>query len=203
MHLLIDLDHTIISSLPLTEATRQADSAGPKVPTPEERQMLALAFPEHLLIDGTYVTYERPHLQTFLDQIFLEHDVSVCTAASQRYALEIIEKVLMRERPGLPERRLKHVFWNSHGGASAEACSGNRKCIKYLRKYIRTNERIILLDDTPNWAVGQQDDVIIVPPFNVGKKLAEGEEGILELVNDTFLIDLDLEDFDDVYEAEA
>lgn len=184
MHILLDLDHTIISSLPLVEEM----GATADIPTAEDKALLKLMFAEHFILGNKFVLYERPHLQAFLDRIFKAYTVSVCTAASQGYAADIIEKVILRNG-----RQLKYVFWNSHGVHSAEACNGNHKCIKFLRNIMKTDDRVILIDDTPNWALGQKDNVIIVPAFNIGKSLKQGEDSIVELAKDRVLLDLDVE----------
>lgn len=191
-HVLLDLDQTVVSSLPLTESAYLANSGSS--PRPTEAQLAQLdgtGLAAHKIMQDTYVVYERPHLQDFLDELFGLFHVSVFTAASKPYASEIVRTcILPLDRP---QRRLRYLFWNAHGLISAARYSGNHKRIKMLADDFGLPgfESAVLIDDTRQWAQGQEDNVIVVHPFSVATAIGKGDPaGIAALANDKVLVDL-------------
>ena len=58
-----------------------------------------------------YKIFHRPHLQEFLDYIFKNYNVSIWTAASKDYALFIINKILLQNKP---ERNIDVILFRYH-----------------------------------------------------------------------------------------
>ena len=133
-------------------------------------------------MDGYYMVYSRPHLQEFLDYLFRNFNVTIWTAASKDYALFIIEKIILDNRP---ERKLDFIFFNYH-------CDLSKKMKKYSKELCMLwdihnlpgysdNDTIIIDDFKDDVHKCQPNNCIIAPPFEF---TAEGSE------NDTFLKDL-------------
>src|SRR5579872_2414863 len=103
-NIILDLDNTIINSL-----------------TPKEFKSLPLTDQKRLNtkfksieIDTSFITYERPHLQPFLDFLFKNFNVSVWTAASKSYMSFIIENIILIK----PDRKLDLALFDIHCGVS-------------------------------------------------------------------------------------
>lgn len=96
-NILLDLDQTLIASEALSEMSKSAiDRYGKKF--------------DYHIFPGQYVIFARPHLQSFLDFLFANFNVSVWTAASKEYALFIIEKFILTK----PDRKLDFFFYLYH-----------------------------------------------------------------------------------------
>src|SRR3990167_1255303 len=88
-NLLLDLDQTLIYSIPTEEFNFDRDQG----------KLEKLSF---YSMEGLYIVVERPYVQEFLDYIFQHFNVSVWTAATKDYASSIIKNVILTK----PERKL-------------------------------------------------------------------------------------------------
>ena len=95
MNVVLDLDQTLISA-------EDWDSKDFK-----KHKNKAKKFEFHDM-DGYYIVFERPNLQSFLDYLFANFNVSVWTAASKDYALFIIDKIILSK----PGRHLDWIFFS-------------------------------------------------------------------------------------------
>jgi NLI interacting factor-like phosphatase len=166
-HILLDLDSSIVSSIALTDEAIAANGGSETKPSAEALSKLDAMFPRHhILLGGSYKTYERPHLQEFLDKLSETCQVSVFTAASKPYAAAIIEACILIK----PTRKLQFVFWGSHGNLSAKLYQNNHKNLRLLSETfgLKTEfERALLLDDTQAWAQDQENKVVLLKPFTL------------------------------------
>jgi hypothetical protein len=153
MHVWLDLDNTIISSV--TE------------PLDETQCHRCNELEMHVMGDGEYYIYERPGLQDFLDYLFSKHTVSVWTAASKNYAAFIIEKFILKK----PKRKLRYVCFSQHCTVSKSRYKGNNKFLAMLWHDHGLDdvdpEHCVLIDDMPDWAYHQPEKVITVKPFEI------------------------------------
>lgn len=133
-------------------------------------------------MDGYYTVFSRPYLQEFLDYAFKNFNVSIWTAASKDYALFIIEKIILNNKP---ERKLDFIFFSYH-------CDLSRKQKKYskqlcmlwdIHKLPGYNEKntIIIDDYIQDVHKHQPNNCVIAPPFEFTKEKSE---------NDIFLKDI-------------
>jgi TFIIF-interacting CTD phosphatase-like protein len=116
-------------------------------------------------MDNYYVIFARPGLQKFLDFLFANFNVSVWTAASKDYAMFIIEKMILMNKP---ERKLDYVFCSYHCKITDKVKNGTKDLSilwdKYkLPGYNKNNTYI--LDDYDEVYETQPDNCIIAEPF--------------------------------------
>jgi TFIIF-interacting CTD phosphatase-like protein len=176
-NLILDLDQTLISA----EATEDIDENAFKGRESAFR---------HDDMDGYYTVYSRPHLQEFLDYAFENFNVTIWTAASKDYALFIIDKIVIDDRP---ERKLNYIFFSYHCDLSKNSNpslkEGNKKyskdlCMLWNKHNLPgfTEINTVIIDDYKSDVHKcQPNGCIIAPPFEATKKGSE---------NDTFLKDL-------------
>ena len=132
-NIVLDLDNTLISSLTEEEYENRKTNKNIKfVP----------------VCEGMYYTIPRPHLDEFLTFIFKHFQVSVWTAATKDYAIEIIKKFITK---GKKERKLKSFLYDYHCEDSIEKVNPNTpKDLKYL--YLSKNKKFnenntVIVDD--------------------------------------------------------
>ena len=167
--IILDLDQTLISAEPVEE--HNFDKYKEKSKKFRYDNM-----------DGYYIVYSRPHLQAFLDYIFENFTVTIWTAASKDYALFIIEKIILNNKP---ERKLDFIFFSYH-------CELSKNIKKYSKELsmlwdetkfptYSKNNTVIIDDYKEDVHLCQPNNCIIAPPFEFTEKDSE---------NDTFLLDL-------------
>ena len=148
----LDLDQTMISA----EATEEYDF--------EKNREKAKKFKFHDM-DGYYIVFERPGLQNFLDFLFENFQVVIWTAASKDYALFIIEKCILNQRP---ERKLKYIFFSNHCDISSRKKSGT-KDLTLLKDVFNLNDltldNMFILDDYDEVFNTQPQNCIVAHPF--------------------------------------
>lgn len=165
-NIILDLDSTVINSL-----------------RPDERQ--PKGFIGYTMMDdkdkyADFIVYERPHLQEFLDFIFANYNVAVWTAASQDYAIFIVDKILIQNRP---ERKLKFLLFDYHTDLFAK----DNDILKDLRFVYKTfpefNEKnTIIVDDNPEVFSLQLPNAYPIPAFEVKDKDAINDKELLYLI---------------------
>jgi TFIIF-interacting CTD phosphatase-like protein len=168
-NLILDLDQTLISA----EASEEMDFG-------KYKKKSKLFRTDNM--DGYYMVYSRPYLQEFLDYAFKNFNVTIWTAASKDYALFIIEKIILDNRP---ERVLDFIFFSYHCDWSKYE-KKNTKNLRMLwdvhKLYGYTEKNTVILDDYKSDVhICQPNNCIIATPFEFTKNGSE---------NDTFLIDL-------------
>lgn len=143
MHIILDLDHTLIASVTKQENT-------------------SLVAPDHSMGDYDYDVYERPGLQNFLDRLCDKFKVSVWTAASKNYASFILENCVFRN-----DRKIENIFTAYHCDISGQMYEGNNKNIRLLTDVfgLEGYENAVLIDDTKEWGVDQLDRFILIDRF--------------------------------------
>lgn len=111
-NIFIDLDNTIICSEDYDKNTLKA------------------VFQNNYSYDfiDRYITAERPHLQTFLDYIFSNFNVSIWTAANKKYASFIFENFIRRYDH---TRHITLLLYDVHCNMS-EIKKGGSKNLKML-----------------------------------------------------------------------
>lgn len=172
INIILDLDNTLINSLDKSTITEKYME--------QMKQKLA-KYTRHT--SDYYHVYERPHLQTFLDFLFRNFNVSVWTAASRAYAAHVVESCILQNKP---DRHLDYIFWSEHSQISDEL-SGTPKNLSLLYQefglekdgYGKHNTCIIDdLDDVYNF---QPKNCIHVKPFNVLDEDSNKDEELLKI----------------------
>lgn len=107
--IILDLDETLISSLPSKEyGKKQKEKA---------KQF------EFENMDDYYIVFQRPGLQKFLDYLFENYTVSIWTAATKDYAVFVVDKILIQNKP---ERRVDMTLFSYHCDISKERKKGSK-----------------------------------------------------------------------------
>lgn len=165
----LDLDHTIICSETL-EDLKKYENYKDKMKKYKYKNM-----------DDCYIVFERPNLQSFLDFLFKNYNVSIWTAASKDYALFIIEHFVINKKKN---RKLDWIFFSKHCKISTKL-TDNTKNLSVLwntykiKNYKKNNT--VILDDYDEVYNTQRSNCILAKPF----KFSEDNSH-----KDTFLNDL-------------
>lgn len=150
-HVILDLDQTLIYS----EPTDEFDI--------EKHRAKALKFANYDM-DGHYIVFERPGLQSFLEFLFKNFDVSVWTAASKSYAIFVVEKVIKPSKT----RPLRYVLFDKHCDYTEEEGYGY-KGLPALWKLFKlsdcTPENTIIIDDNNEVKTANGKMCIAATPF--------------------------------------
>jgi len=134
-------------------------------------------------MDGYYIIFERPGLQTFLDYLFENFNVSVWTAASKDYALFIINKIILQDKPG---RHLDWIFCSYHCDISKKFKNGSKDLTMLwdadaykLSGYNSTNT--VIIDDYDEVYKTQPGNCIIAKPFEFTDDNSENDKYLFHL----------------------
>jgi len=164
LKIIIDLDQTFISA----EDMNDYDATKNKYKSKKFHSV-------HM--ENYYIVFERPGLQKFLDFLFAgDFDVSVWTAASKDYALFIIDKIIIADKPN---RKLEWVFFSYHCDISKKQ-TGNTKDLSILNglfnipDYSRKNT--VIIDDYDEVYKTQPDNCIIAYPFEFENEGSENDD---------------------------
>jgi TFIIF-interacting CTD phosphatase-like protein len=170
--IILDLDNTLINSVTIptqgesnTEWEEYQKAGGKKCAN-------------HLKcynMDDYFLVYERPGLQEFLDFLFKKYNVSVWTASSQSYASFIVKHIILAPNK---KRKLKLFLFDEHCTRSKENYNNAPKCLEML--YDETNmfrpQSTIIIDDYDVVSDNQEDNVIIIKPFNMDRNYKNDRE---------------------------
>lgn len=155
--LVLDLDETVIYSVSKSEKAEL---------TKEEKDKLK-AIDKHKMEGGYYTVTQRPGLQKFLDFVFANFKVSIWTAASKDYALDIIDKVILN---GKPERKLDWIWFDYHCDMSKDE-KGSIKDLKIIWDDYKikgyTKDNTLIMDDHPEVYSTQKENCIRMYPFAI------------------------------------
>ena len=155
-NVILDLDLTIIESL----ATDEIDWT-------DDFKSKLQAFEEWKSMEDIYIVVGRPGLQTFLDFLFDNFNVSVWTAASKDYAMFIINTFIMTK----DTRKLDWILFDYHCDIS-EKKVGDIKKISLLWTLFRfmgyNRSNTVIIDDNYDDVYKHQPaSVVLCPPFEV------------------------------------
>lgn len=171
--ILLDLDQTVISA-----EAHDDDKYNEYKKTHEDKLKKFTSYE----MEDYYTVYERPGLQPFLDFLFANFNVSVWTAATKDYALFIIEKILLQNKPG---RKLDYIFFSYHCKISEKKKSGTKDLsilwdVYGLSDYSKNNT--VILDDYDEVYNTQKDNCIIAIPFMVTEEASEKDKFLKQLI---------------------
>ena len=131
-------------------------------------------------MDGYYIVFERPNLQSFLDYAFANFNVSVWTAASKDYALFIIDNIILTK----PDRHLDWIFFSYHCDISKKKKGGTKDLDMLWDEYKLTGynkNNTIILDDYDEVYNTQPDNCIIAVPFEFEQEDSENDRYLQDL----------------------
>jgi len=112
---------------------------------------------------------ERPYVHLMLNWAFKNFEVGVWTSASQDYADDVVEKLMIDPQHGEPlfvyaiDRCVHKVV--SAGPWSMGGHIEYIKDLKKVKKYGYARENILVVDDTPSKWQRDYGNLIRIPPF--------------------------------------
>ena len=178
----LDLDQTLISA----EADDEYDSNDPNI------KKKAKKFRSHNM-DGYYIIFERPGLQSFLTFLFKNFTVSIWTAASKDYALFILDKVILN---GKKNRNIDWIFFSYHCDISKNIKNGTKDLSILWEDYEipeYSEKNTLILDDYDEVYKTQPGNCIPVIPFNFKDDKSEDDEHLKVLQSEMENIIKDIE----------
>ena len=169
-NIILDLDQTLISA----EASEDFEF--------KKYKEKSKKFKYHDM-DGYYIIYNRPYLQSFLNYIFEHFNVSIWTAASKDYALFIIENIILNNENN---RKLDFIFFNYH-------CKISNKNTRYTKKLTMlwdvfklpgfTEKNTVIIDDYKEDVYKcQPNNCIIAKPFEFKEENSENDNFLKEVI---------------------
>ncbi len=171
-NILLDLDNTLISSIPYFSINNQSVNY---------RNVRCTS---HVM--GTeYIMFERPHVQKLLNFLFKHFNVSVWSAATKHYVLFLVDNVISTDK-----RKLKYVFHAEHCLASQKMVNSNSpKDLRYLYHIAKipgfTEDNTFIIDDLPAVKIANPKNCIAVPAFDIEKYPAHDQDTVaLQLYTD-------------------
>lgn len=174
INFILDLDQTIISAYKFKKNKKTIyNLIDDRSETKTNSIDIATLDKQDYLILSDYFIIARPGLQDFLNFLFENFEVSVWTAATKNYGIEIIKHFILNNFK-TKNRKLKYFFWIEHCAYSTECskCEDKNnldviKNLKYLEKVSFTNENTILLDDGLHHYEYKNNkyNIILVPGF--------------------------------------
>jgi len=172
-NLLIDLDATVISSIPSEEFPFEDKAI--------EKKAKKLAI--HNILDY-YITFERPYLNEFLDYIFKNFNVSVWTAASKDYALFIVNNIIIGKSKN---RQIDYIFYSYHCNISYEIYGDKQpKKLELLWKYFNLpgyrEDNTFIIDDLKDVYRSQPNRTIRAPAFDFLKDNSINDDFLLKMI---------------------
>lgn len=165
--IVLDLDATLISAQSLEKYNAS------------KNKRKASKFTKQFTMDDYYKVFARPHLDVFLDYIFSNFSVAVWTAASQLYALSIIENLILTK----PDRQLDFILFDYHNEHSIDNASGT-KDLKYLESFYGINDYddMVIIDDFEDVVAVNKDRAIKAPFFEFKKRNSHNDAFLLKVI---------------------
>jgi len=168
INIILDLDNTLISSLAKDEET--------SILKPRMKQF------RWENMENVYKVFERPGLQDFLDFLFDNFSVSVWTAASKSYALFIIEKFILHNRP---TRKLACILY-SHHCKKSKKLTKKQKALHILQSHFKMSNydmnNTYIIDDHPEVYQSQPQNCIHIKPFEFSDRQSFKDDELLKVI---------------------
>lgn len=170
LNIVLDLDNTLICAEIQKEFPFKDETMKHK----------AVQFKFHDM-DGYYIVFERPGVQTFLDFLFQHFNVSIWTAASKDYALFIADKIVLQD----PKRDLKYLMFSYHVDLADDEYHGGTKDLRLLHSFFKlpgfTRENTLIIDDLEDVKKTQPDACIHLKAFKFFDALSEKDNELVKV----------------------
>lgn len=166
LNIILDLDQTLISS---EEIHLLKNSHKKKMDLFNNKNL-----------DDQYIVFERPGLQSFLDYLFENFNVSVWTAANKSYAIFIINNFILVK----PNRKLDFIFFSYHCNISIKSGKGLKGLSLLwddfkLKNY--TEDNTIIIDDNLTVKEIQKNNCYQIEPFYFFNEDSENDNELEKL----------------------
>ncbi|XP_062013858.1 RNA polymerase II C-terminal domain phosphatase-like 4 [Rosa rugosa] len=146
LHLVLDLDHTLLHSTELDHVTPQEEYLKTKT---DDHSLEGDVF-----MDSTMITKLRPFVRTFLKEASHVFEMHIYTTGNRAYALRMAE-LLDPEQEYFFTSSSRVISCNDHSSR------GQKKCLDLVRGCEDSN--VLILDDTREaWTKENQDNLIVI-----------------------------------------
>ena len=159
-HIFLDLDSTLI----LAEYKHKAEKHKKKIGKP-----YFYVYGEPGEKDSDFIVFLRDGLQDFLTYLFKNFKVSVWTAGTKDYAIDIVNNIIYKSNCKKTGRKLENILFRYHCKCS-KRLSGKTKMLSLLDSdfMLDTDEDTIIIDDNFDDVYKyQKDRVINIPAFEL------------------------------------
>jgi TFIIF-interacting CTD phosphatase-like protein len=165
--IILDLDATLISAQNIE-----------KFNSLKEKKKTA-KFEKTFEMKDFYIVFGRPHLDVFLDFLFKNFSVAVWTAASQMYALAVVENFILTK----PSRKLEFLLFDYHNDHSIKKGKGT-KDLELLRTFYKIEEfeDMLILDDFEDVLKTNKNKSIRAPFFEYKKRNSHNDSFFLKVI---------------------
>ncbi|MCH9715811.1 MAG: HAD family hydrolase [Gammaproteobacteria bacterium] len=164
----LDLDATLISAQSLDKYDKEANVKK------------SSKFEKSYQMDNVYQIFARPHLDIFLNYLFSNFRVGVWTAASQLYALSVIDNLILTK----PSRKLEFIMFDYHNEDAMKRGRGT-KDLDLLKSFygMDLNDRdVIIIDDYDAVCKVNKRKSIKARFFEYTKRGSENDKFLLTLI---------------------
>lgn len=148
-NVILDLDNTLVSAIEYEKLNNTYRNTNLK----------------YHILDKSFIIFERPHVQRFLDFLFKHFNVSVWSAGTKDYVLFIIKNVIQTS----PYRKIHTILHYDHCQMSSKFYPDTPKDLRFLynimKGYKKSNTFII--DDLDEVYMSQPSNCIQVPRFDL------------------------------------
>jgi len=180
LNIVLDLDQTLISAEVLEEYNI------------EKNKDKCKKF-NYKNMDDYYIIFQRPYLQKFLDYLFANFNVSIWTAASKDYALFIIDKIIIDNKP---ERKIDWIFFSYHCDVSKKIKKSSKNLNMLWDVYKISGYSIdntFIIDDYDEVYNSQPNNSIMVPEFQYYDENSENDDFLKKLIKQLKTLNNNLE----------
>ena len=165
---ILDLDATLISAQSLDKFKSEKKNA-----------KKATKFSRRYTMEDYYEIFGRPHLDVFLDFLFENFKVAVWTAASQLYALSVVQNFVLTKS----DRTLEFILFDYHNEHSIKNARGT-KDLQFLSTFygITEYDDMIILDDFEDVINVNKKQSIKAPFFEFKKRNSHNDSWMLRVI---------------------
>jgi TFIIF-interacting CTD phosphatase-like protein len=170
-NIILDLDNTLIYSEPYNQFKKNFVKLSSKIMDFDFRNM-----------DKDYIVFERPGLQDFLDFLFENCNVTVWSAGSKPYVLNIIHKNILTNN----KRQLDWIFFSEHCDMSFNKSNKHKDLnLLYENPLLKnyTDKNTFIIDDHPKVLESNGENCIHIEPFNINNKDSEKDTILFDMID--------------------
>lgn len=156
-NVILDLDNTLVSAVEYDKLNNTYRNTNLK----------------YHILDKSFIIFERPHVQGFLDFLFKHFNVSVWSAGTKDYVLFIIKNVIQTS----PTRKIYTILHYDHCQMSSKFYPDTPKDLRFLYNIMKgyNQYNTFIIDDLDEVYMSQPSNCIQVPrfdlesdPYNIG-----------------------------------
>lgn len=148
-NVILDLDNTLISAIEYEKLNNTYRNTNLK----------------HHVFDKSFIIFERPHVQKFLDFLFKHFNVSVWSAGTKDYVLFIVKNIIQTS----PSRKIHTILHYDHCVMSSKFFPNTPKDLRFLYNIIKgfKKSNTFIIDDLDEVYMSQPSNCIQVPRFDL------------------------------------